>query len=68
MIKDKDVLNELKLEPHNQIILKPLYDSQRAEKLIDEFEKSKGVWVFRNYKDVINSHLQFYKQNVRKPK
>ena len=65
LIKDKDVLNELKLEPHNQIILKPLYDSQRAEKLIDEFEKSKGVLVFRNYKDVINSHLQFYKQNAK---
>lgn len=46
------------------ITLKPLYESHHANSLISNISDSKGVWVFRNYFDVIDSHLHYYDQNI----
>jgi len=39
------------------IVLKPLVESQRTPKLLDYFEESKAVWMYRDYKDVASSNL-----------
>jgi Sulfotransferase domain len=39
------------------IILKPLVESQNALKLLDYFDNSKALWVYRHYGDVVLSHL-----------
>lgn len=42
------------------IILKPLVESQNILKLLDYFDSSYAVWLFRNYKDVVNSNLKMF--------
>ena len=40
------------------IILKPLVESQNILELLEYFEGSCSVWIYRNYKDVAASHIQ----------
>jgi sulfotransferase family protein len=42
------------------IILKPLVESQNAVKLLNYFDNSKALWVYRHYRDVVLSHLQHW--------
>lgn len=39
------------------IVLKPLVESQNLSKLLDYFDDSKAMWMFRHYKDVAASNL-----------
>ena len=41
-------------------LLKTLYESQNARDLISSFNNSKAIWIFRNYPNVINSHIKSY--------
>ncbi len=43
------------------VLVKPLHDSQRAAELLQHFHRSKGLWIFRHYREVILSHLSYYK-------
>lgn len=43
------------------VLLKPLHDSQHASRLLKRFEGSKGIWIYRHYSAVIQSHLHYYK-------
>lgn len=43
------------------VLIKPLHDSQRAAELLRNFPRSKGLWIFRHYREVILSHLNYYK-------
>ncbi len=46
------------------ILLKPLVESQNLPKLLDYFEGSKALWMYRHYKDVAASNLKvFGKEN-----
>ncbi|MGK7896659.1 MAG: hypothetical protein AB4372_24330, partial [Xenococcus sp. (in: cyanobacteria)] len=45
------------------IILKPLVESQNAPKLLDYFNNSKALWMYRNYKDVASSNLNYFALN-----
>lgn len=54
----------IKKEPLKYIVIKPLYESHLADKLLSGLPASKGIWVFRNYLDVIDSHIHYYKQNA----
>lgn len=40
------------------IILKPLVESQHTLKLLDYFEGSKALWVYRDYRDVASSYVK----------
>lgn len=55
----------LKHESLDYIVIKPLYESQNANELINSNQNSKGIWVFRNYLDVIDSHLHYYNYDVK---
>jgi sulfotransferase family protein len=39
------------------VVLKPLVESQNAVRLLNYFENSKALWVYRHYKDVALSNL-----------
>lgn len=49
------------------IVVKPLVESQNTPELLDAFDNSKGLWMYRNYKDVAasNSKRFNYRQSVR---
>jgi len=69
-ILSKNDPKRLRLDPLPQVLaimqktnapvvaLKPLVESQNTTKLLDFFENSKAIWVFRNYKDVASSNLK----------
>lgn len=64
---DEEVLKVLlRTERAPRVLLKPLYESQRAAELLAAFPHSQAVWVFRNYQDVIASHRSYYRH--RDPK
>ena len=37
------------------VVFKPLADSQYADHLLDSYEGSKAIWIYRDYRDVANS-------------
>lgn len=45
------------------VVFKSICDSQNARKLLDTHLNAKGIWIFRNYNDVINSNLKAFKQH-----
>lgn len=46
------------------VLLKPLHDSQQAARLLTRFERSRGIWIYRHYQPVIQSHLRYYKHDA----
>lgn len=40
------------------IVLKPLVESQNVIELLDTFEGAKAVWMYRGYRDVVDSFLR----------
>lgn len=51
------VKEQLKDENADFIIGKPLVESQRIREILDYFEESRAIWMFRHYKDVAFSNL-----------
>jgi len=63
-------INRKRLDPPNMVreklqenraslfVLKPLVESQNCNSLLEEYPNSKGLWMFRNYNDVINSNIK----------
>ena len=43
------------------VAFKPICDSHRAAELLDYFPHSKAVWIFRYYKDAVNSSVRKWK-------
>lgn len=37
------------------IMLKPICDSHRADEILDRFPASRGLWIFRDYRDTVHS-------------
>ncbi|WP_395736476.1 hypothetical protein [Prosthecobacter sp.] len=58
---DEEVARLLAAQRSQVVLLKPLHDSQRAAALLNTFPGSKGIWIFRHYREVILSHLTYYK-------
>lgn len=54
----------LQQESIGVIAIKPLYESHLAAELIAHYPGSKGIWVFRHYLDVIDSHIHYYNQDA----
>lgn len=40
------------------IVMKPLVESQRANELLREFENSKALWLYRDFRDVASSNIR----------
>lgn len=46
------------------VLVKPLVESQMADIVLRDFENSVGIWMYRNYKDVISSFHKKFGENV----
>lgn len=53
----------LSRERNEVVLLKPLYDSQRGIELLEAFERSKAIWIFRHWREVVSSHLRYYQHD-----
>lgn len=42
------------------VVVKPLVESQNISELLDYFDNSRAVWMFRNYKDVASSNIKHF--------
>ncbi|MEJ2453488.1 MAG: sulfotransferase [Candidatus Thiodiazotropha sp.] len=60
LVSNKDITRLLDKERCQNIILKPLYESQRATELAGHFEQSRILWTYRNFNDSIDSHVRYY--------
>ncbi len=54
----EDVKDKINNNYHEFIVVKPLVESQRALEIINFFPYSKGMWLYRDYRDVVNSMVQ----------
>ena len=67
-----DCLARRRLDPHARVskilanlrsglvVIKPLVESQNALGLLDQYEGSMGLWMFRSYKAVAASNLKYF--------
>jgi hypothetical protein len=60
LISNEDISRLLDKELCQNIILKPLYESQRASELANYFVNSRILWTYRNFNDSIISHVRYY--------
>ncbi|MDZ4286527.1 MAG: hypothetical protein U0984_01135 [Prosthecobacter sp.] len=66
-VPDEEI-ERLSRASHSPVVLiKPLHDSQRAAALLQRFPRSKGIWIFRHYHEVILSHLNYYRGRYDPP-
>lgn len=63
LVEDSQVEALVKTQRSPWVLLKPLHDSQRAVELLESFEGSRGIWIFRHYDSVVQSHLGYYQHD-----
>lgn len=56
------VKREIEKEPTELVVMKPLVESQNLPELLNYFNDSKALWMYRNYKDVASSNLKNFGQ------
>lgn len=61
LVPDAEVEKLRRSERNDIVLIKPLHDTQRAAELLTKWPKSKGVFIFRHYREVILSHLTYYR-------
>ncbi|QEF99616.1 hypothetical protein Mal15_36820 [Stieleria maiorica] len=73
--------NRLRIKPYAEVkailaktrcplvVAKPLLDSQRTDELLDDYPRSKAIWMFRHFRGVVGSNLRKFKgqvENIRR--
>lgn len=58
--KSEFVNNEFKRSGAEFIVAKPLLDSQIANSILDSLDEVSILWMYRNYKSVAKSNLQYF--------
>ena len=67
-LRSRDVVRQaIRSSPARTILLKPLCDSQWLDRLLEDYENSRAVWVFRHYSDVANSAVKRWSEGERAP-
>lgn len=61
LVPNEEIQRLIKKQKSPVVLIKPLHDSQRAAELLQMFTGSRGLWIFRHYREVILSHLNYYK-------
>ena len=61
LVHDVEVERLRMAERSELVLIKPLHDSQRAVELLGKWPRSKGIWIYRHYREVILSHQAYYK-------
>jgi hypothetical protein len=52
-----DVRGLVARSPASHVVLKPTVDGNRADEIIDALPGARAIWIYRNYRDAINSAL-----------
>jgi hypothetical protein len=60
----KEVDKEFQKNKASYIIVKPLVETQNILQLLEYFSNSKALWMYRNYKDFVQSHMRRFHTNV----
>jgi hypothetical protein len=58
----EDVRAKIRAERNAFTVLKPLCESQRAGELLAQTDDSRGIWIFRDYRGCVASHMKYYRQ------
>ncbi len=64
LMDDKQVEALVRSQRSPWVLLKPLHDSQQAARLLKRFDESRGIWIYRHYLPVIQSHMRYYKHDA----
>lgn len=64
LVDDSQVERLVRAQKSPWILLKPLHDSQRAVELLERFQDSRGIWIFRHHDSVVQSHLSYYRHDA----
>jgi hypothetical protein len=48
------------------VVLKPLVESQHAGALVEGLDRSVGLWMFRNYRDVARSNVKLFGTDIHR--
>ena len=59
---DADIETLRQRERSELVLLKPLHDTQRAHQLLQTWPQSRAVFIHRHYREVILSHLHYYRR------
>jgi hypothetical protein len=60
----QNIEKKIKKNKAKYIIVKPLVETQNILQLLDYFPNSKALWMYRNYKDFIQSSIKRFDLNV----
>lgn len=58
LLSDQNVRKAIKRTPEPVILFKPLNDSQYLDNLLNLYPTAKAIWVYRHYRDVVNSSIE----------
>lgn len=59
-----NVKEQIKASNSGFIVLKPLVEAQNINLLLNEFDNSKAIWIYRNYRDIASSNrIMFGEKN-----
>jgi hypothetical protein len=44
----------------HQVLFKPLCDNQRADRILDAYPTARAIWIYRDYRDAVNSMIRLW--------
>ena len=50
---------------HPIVVAKPLVESQHATEILNAFPDSRAIWLWRDYRDLVNSHVRRFKNQIQ---
>jgi hypothetical protein len=66
MRSPEEVERKLAGSPYALIVLKPLVESQHAPAILDAVASSRGLWMFRHFRDVARSNIKLFTPDVNR--
>jgi hypothetical protein len=66
LLRDDQVIHSLlKTTPFRTVVLKPICESYRANEFLNSFPNARVVWIFRDYRDAVNSATKKWTSALR---
>jgi hypothetical protein len=65
LLREDDVIHRnLGRLPFPIVVIKPICESHRGPELLDTFPGSKAIWIYRDYRDTVNSMVEKWQTGV----
>jgi hypothetical protein len=66
LLRGNDVVHDvLRTTPFRTVVLKPICESHRAVEFLETFPNARVVWIFRDYRDAVNSAARKWTSALR---